>query len=337
VIGGSAPASNGVSKVVQIDERLDSVPDTVSLENVHEATPGITDARVGPDDRTAPDERTVTTRPSPRAVAPSSASVLPPVLHSTGVIPVVQAGGGDASAALVVPPSQLRTGEQTRTPRPTQVPRPLPEDRERPIGFVPTPAPARMRSFQPIVVRRKRPRVRRVRRIVRSIDTWTVFKVSALFYLCAYVVCVIAGVLLWNLAYSTGTVDNVERFFESFGWETFEFKGGEIFHAGWIIGLFLVVAGTGLNVTLATFFNLITDLVGGVGVTVLEEEVRVVRADGDPLPDESRLRLPTRVERAAAPTPSTTPTEPPERQPVADPLGPDAWADITGGTPRRTD
>ena len=29
-----------------------------------------------------------------------------------------------------------------------------------------------------------------------------------------------AGVLLWNVAYATGTIDNLERFFESFGWES---------------------------------------------------------------------------------------------------------------------
>ncbi|HEX6659300.1 MAG TPA: DUF3566 domain-containing protein [Ilumatobacter sp.] len=134
-----------------------------------------------------------------------------------------------------------------------------------------------------------------MRRVVRSVDTWTVFKVSAIFFLIAYIIVLVAGVLLWNLANSTGTVDNVERFFESFGWESFEFKGGEIYHSYWIIGLFLVVAGTGLNVTLAVLFNLIADLVGGVGVTVLEEEVRVVRTD-DSVRDDASTPPPEPVE-----------------------------------------
>ena len=82
-----------------------------------------------------------------------------------------------------------------------------------------------------------------------------------------------AGVLLWNVAYATGTVDNLERFFESFGWDEFEFNGGEIFHNAWIAGLFGVVGLTGAAVLAATLFNLITDLVGGVRMTVLEEEV----------------------------------------------------------------
>jgi hypothetical protein len=34
-------------------------------------------------------------------------------------------------------------------------------------------------------------------------------------------------------------------------------------------------------VLLATIFNLITDLVGGVRVTVLEEEVRIIAVEGD--------------------------------------------------------
>jgi len=45
--------------------------------------------------------------------------------------------------------------------------------------------------------------------------------------------------------------------------------------------LFGVILGTGLWVLLATIFNLITDLVGGVRVTVLEEEVRIVSVEID--------------------------------------------------------
>jgi len=45
--------------------------------------------------------------------------------------------------------------------------------------------------------------------------------------------------------------------------------------------LFGVILGTGLWVMLATIFNLITDLVGGERVTVLEEEVRIVSVEID--------------------------------------------------------
>jgi hypothetical protein len=119
----------------------------------------------------------------------------------------------------------------------------------------------------------RRPRVRRVTRVVRHVDPWSVFKIAAVASLVLYLVALTAGVLLWNVAYATGTIDNVERFLESFGWSTFEFNGGEIYHNAWIGGLFAAVGLTGFAVLLATLFNLITDLVGGMRFTVLEEEV----------------------------------------------------------------
>ncbi|MEM8746557.1 MAG: DUF3566 domain-containing protein [Actinomycetota bacterium] len=134
------------------------------------------------------------------------------------------------------------------------------------------PAPVPIPVKVPRVLGRK-PRVRRVTRVVRHVDPWSVFKIAIVAHLVLYVIVLTASVLLWNVAHATGTVGNVERFFESFGWDEFEFQGGEIYRAAWIGGLFAVVGLTGLAVLAATLFNLITDLVGGVRFTVLEEEV----------------------------------------------------------------
>ena len=129
--------------------------------------------------------------------------------------------------------------------------------------------------LRPIHFRRQpKPRVRRVTRVLRHIDTWSVFKVALVFNVFFYAVAMVAGVLLWQVAYATGTIDNVEKFFEGFGWETFNFNGGQIFHNAWIAGLFVAVGLTGMAVLMATLFNLITDLVGGIRLSVLEEEVR---------------------------------------------------------------
>ena len=134
------------------------------------------------------------------------------------------------------------------------------------------PAPFPIPMTVPRMLGRK-PRVRRVTRVVRHVDPWSVFKIALVANIVLYLIVLTAGVLLWNVAYATGTVDNVERFFESFGWSSFEFNGGEIYHNAWIGGIFLVIGLTGLAVLLATLFNLITDLVGGMRFTVLEEEV----------------------------------------------------------------
>lgn len=136
---------------------------------------------------------------------------------------------------------------------------------------------------EPIVRRRVR-RVRRTTRTVRYIDPWSVLRVAGIFHVVLYLVLLITGVLLWNVANTTGTVDNVERFMESFGWESFEFKGGEIFHQAWVLGLFLVVGLTGLAVLAAVTFNLITDVVGGIRVTVLEDVANDMEAVPAPSP-----------------------------------------------------
>lgn len=136
-------------------------------------------------------------------------------------------------------------------------------------------SPAFLGVRRQVVLRRVggRPRVRRVSRVLRHIDPWSTFKVAALFSLVSYVVLLTAGVMLWRVADSTGTIANVERWFTQFGWETFELHGDEIFSAAWVIGLFLVVATTGAAVLMATIFNLISDVVGGIRLSVLEEEV----------------------------------------------------------------
>jgi len=155
---------------------------------------------------------------------------------------------------------------------------------------------------RPIRFRRSpKPRVRRVTRVVRHVDTWSVFKVALIFNVFFYAVALVAGVLLWQVAYATGTIDNVEKFFEGFGWESFNFNGGQIFHNAWIAGLFVAVGFTGLAVLLATLFNLITDLVGGVRFSVLEEEVQA------------------RVQRGTAPVTVERP-----QQPTMAPVAPDS-------------
>lgn len=127
----------------------------------------------------------------------------------------------------------------------------------------------------------RRPRMRRVVRVVRDIDAWSVFKVGLVFHLVLYGVALIAVTILWSVASSTGTIKNVENFFESFGWETFSFDGAALFGNFATFGLLAALLGTGLWVIGAVVFNLITELVGGIRVSVLEEEVVLEPTSGD--------------------------------------------------------
>jgi hypothetical protein len=119
------------------------------------------------------------------------------------------------------------------------------------------------------------PRIRRVTRVIRDIDPWSVFKIGLIFHFVIYLIMLVALVLLWSVASATGTIDNIQQFMKSFGWESFQFKGGQLFVNVMVLGLLGVVLATALWVLAATIFNLITDLVGGIRVTVLEEEVVV--------------------------------------------------------------
>ena len=124
-------------------------------------------------------------------------------------------------------------------------------------------------------------RVRRVTRVIREIDPWSAFKVGLAFHLVVYFTVLIASVLLWSVASATGTIDNIERFLMSFGWESFQFHGWTLLMNEILLGLLLVALLTIVWVLGATMFNLITDLVGGIRVSVLEEEVLVSSVEGD--------------------------------------------------------
>ena len=125
------------------------------------------------------------------------------------------------------------------------------------------------------------PRVRRVSRVIREIDPWSAFRVGIVFHGVLYLMALIALVLLWSVASATGTIDNIEQFLESFGWESFQFNGVQLFFNTMFLGLFVVVLLTAIWVLCATVFNLITDLVGGIRVSVLEEEVVVSTVEGE--------------------------------------------------------
>ena len=119
----------------------------------------------------------------------------------------------------------------------------------------------------------RRLRARKVRRLVRHIEPWSVLKVALLFNFCMWVVTMVAGVLLWNAADTAGTIEDVETFvIEIFALKDYTLEGDVIFNAVALGGLVVAVAATGFAVLIAILLNLISDLTGGIRVTVVEEE-----------------------------------------------------------------
>ena len=139
------------------------------------------------------------------------------------------------------------------------------------------PAPAALpEQRSPVLVERiqeRRLRARKVRRLVRHIEPWSVLKVGLLFNFCMWVVTMVAGVLLWNAAQTSGVITDIEQFAEElFALEDFALEGEQIFEAVALGGLVMAVALTGFLVLIAILLNLISDLTGGIRVTVVEEE-----------------------------------------------------------------
>ncbi len=121
--------------------------------------------------------------------------------------------------------------------------------------------------------RRERFRARRVRRLVRHVDPWSVFKLTLVLNVCMWFIFLVAGVTMWSVARSSGTIENLEKFVaQSFSLTAVTIDADLLFRVFSLIGLIITLALTGAAVIGSILFNLISDLIGGVWVSVIEEE-----------------------------------------------------------------
>jgi hypothetical protein len=114
---------------------------------------------------------------------------------------------------------------------------------------------------------------RRYVQTVRSVDLWSVLKVAICFYLCALIVILVAGVMLWWMASAAGVVASIESFVgELVNNKDFRLLSWEVLRAATLIGLVVVCLMTVVTVLAAAFYNLFSELLGGIEVTVVEQE-----------------------------------------------------------------
>jgi hypothetical protein len=114
---------------------------------------------------------------------------------------------------------------------------------------------------------------RRYRQTVRSIDIWSVLKISLCFYMCALIVVLLAGVVLWWIASAVGAIHNVEKFVGDLVSDNhFHFLSWEVLRGATLIGLVVVCVLVVITVLAAAFYNLFSELIGGLEVTVVEHE-----------------------------------------------------------------
>lgn len=118
-------------------------------------------------------------------------------------------------------------------------------------------------------VRRGGPR--RIRVQVRRISPWSVLKLSLLFYFCLMLVVLLGLGILYAVVDALGILDSISELLNSVGFgPSFQFNGGAIFRAIFFIGLISVVVWSALTVFMVFLYNLISDLVGGIEMTLTE-------------------------------------------------------------------
>ncbi len=135
--------------------------------------------------------------------------------------------------------------------------------------------------------------VRRVRRVVRKIDPWTVLKVSVIFNAIAGLIFVLGVWVMWSLAIQRGLPDRITEFFANFAL-VFNAEGELYFRVVVLLTTIGVVVFTGLLTLGAVMYNLISDVVGGVEVIVLEETYAVAPARQAPV--RPAVHMPTTAE-----------------------------------------
>ena len=118
---------------------------------------------------------------------------------------------------------------------------------------------------------------RRVRRVVRHIDTWSVFKVAALFVACLWGVVVLASLLIWRAAVTSGSVKDTEDFIVDLGFEDFNFNPQQMFEALLSAGAVIAIAAIFFIWLLTVLFNLICDITGGLRITMIEQDLADAR------------------------------------------------------------
>ncbi|MFZ0014308.1 MAG: DUF3566 domain-containing protein [Acidimicrobiia bacterium] len=129
--------------------------------------------------------------------------------------------------------------------------------------------------------------VRRVRRIIRKIDPWTTLKVSAVIWAVLALASVLGAVIFWSVLDRAGIPDRLVDFMVEITLieeGTNPFANTEQFLRFLIFGSVVWwVMMTGVSVAVAVIYNLVSDVVGGLEIVVLEETLNPVAASAQPV------------------------------------------------------
>ncbi len=117
------------------------------------------------------------------------------------------------------------------------------------------------------------PTIRRTRVVVRKVGPWSVFKFSLLFYFCVMLVVLLGLTILYNILAAVGVFDSVSKLLSDLGFaKHFKFHGWWILTRAFAIGVVMVVFWSLVKLLITFMYNLISDIVGGIEVTLTERK-----------------------------------------------------------------
>jgi hypothetical protein len=172
-------------------------------------------------------------------------------------------------------------------PLPADEPFPAEEEFVPPLGpFAPEPAWPSTVVRAPAETRLPRRGVRRTRVEVRRIGPFSVLKFSLIFYFCIFLVLYLSLAIIWGILSASGAIDSLEQLlgviFPSSGARSptgqlstgaappLEIATGQLFTWLFIGGCVGVAVWSCINVFIAIMYNLISDIVGGIEVTLAD-------------------------------------------------------------------
>ncbi|MBV9486857.1 MAG: DUF3566 domain-containing protein [Frankiaceae bacterium] len=180
-------------------------------------------------------------------------------------------GGAPRFGDSIAPSTRGSTVEpETSRPKPV-LPPPgaaatvVPEDKKRPVTVGTAPV--------------SRKKGRRARLTVKRIDPWTTLKFSFVYGLAGMVVLLVSVIVLYGVVDAMGVISSVRSFLSDVGDSSSSGGGGGI--GAWlgfsrvmlvtlVLGLVNVVLFTAFATLTAFIYNVCTDIVGGVEVTLAE-------------------------------------------------------------------
>ena len=115
------------------------------------------------------------------------------------------------------------------------------------------------------------PQVARRRVTIERLHPWSVLKISLIFYFCVLLVVMVGLALFWSVIIQLGVIQAVQDEADKYG-AALRINGGNLARLMFLLGIVNVVLWSAINVFLAFLYNLIADLVGGLRVTLSEDE-----------------------------------------------------------------